>query len=138
MLPAERVILQNMNPRIEVEAIYDEINKIYILRTVLKQGNKVIKVLVPNLESQSFVGKEYQTTELTDNVLKRVGIYSKGLKEQLKNPYIRQVFEERYGYKKPQDFSYPNIKFPEIPIDETPYLNLSPFKTGLTKGNFQK
>jgi hypothetical protein len=129
MLPAERVILQMQDPRVSVEALYDDLNNIYKLRTVYEAKDRNIRVLVPDLRIQHFIGKEYQKRNVSDAYLRSRGLSSRQLEEYKKIPEILEAYKIVYGDKMISEFSYPNIKFPETPIEETPYLSLTPFKT---------
>ncbi len=91
--------------------------------------DKTINVLVPDLRTQHFIGREYQKRNVSDAYLRSRGLSATQLEEYKKIPEILEAYKIVYGNKVISEFSYPNIRFPETPIEETPYLSLTPFKT---------
>lgn len=129
MLPADRIILQNLNPNIRIEAIYDDIYGVYKLRTILDTKDRLVSVLIPNFEKPYYVGREHMKIDLnTVGLSEKTGLREETARKLLEDPTIKEGLQLQWGIKRVSDFSATVTALSDT-LSNIPYIGLTPFQT---------
>ncbi len=110
MFPADRVILQNQNPNITVEAIYDDIDNIHKLRTVFSESDTEITYVLVNdyNKPKEYIGQ----TAILENNEELMNMF-KG--ENINKSFINELLRAYSNKKVVKEFEFPSkIEFAPI------------------------